>query len=173
MKTSQAGLDLIKSFEGYRDRAYNDGCDVITIGYGTTRYPNGYKIQIGDKCTKEQAEEYLAADLKGAEQAVNNLVFAKELTQGQFDALVSFAYNAGVNALKSSTLYQKARVNPDDESIFNYNDKTPADSCEFLRWCKGTILGKKVVMTGLVRRRQAEADLYSGKKGGVRPPKPH
>jgi len=171
MKTSHDGLDLIKSFEGFSAKAYDDGVGVITIGYGTTKYPNGAKVKMGDVCTEEQAEQWLAHDVASAEKTINNLVFGKPLTQDQFDALVSFQYNTG--AITKSTLYDKAKIDPDDETIYKYDSKNPVDTSEFTRWVKGTVLGQKIVLNGLVTRRKAEADLYSGKKGGTRPPHPH
>ena len=158
MNISEKGLDLIKQFEGYRPNAYNDGVGVITIGYGTTRYPNGAKVLLGEKCTEEQANFWLFADVRKAEKKVNNLIFGKELTQCQFDALVSFEYNTG--ALASSTLYKKAAIDPYDPEIFEYSMENPTDSCEFLKWVKGTKAGKKIILKGLVIRRMAEADLY-------------
>ena len=64
MKISNDGLKLIQSFEGYRSNAYDDGVGVWTIGYGTTKYPNGERVKKGDVCTLEQANQYMAHDLK-------------------------------------------------------------------------------------------------------------
>jgi len=154
MRISDAGLDLIKFYEGYKDEAYSCPAGVITIGYGTTRYPNRYKIQLGDKCTRAEAEEWLINDVSKAEKVINNSF--KGLTQSQFDALVSFQYNTGAIGLIDCTLAKKARVNPNDPTIYTYDEADPVDSCEFLRWVRG----KGKVMNGLIKRRMAEADLY-------------
>ena len=145
MKTSTKGLELIKYYEGLKLEAYKCPANIITIGYGTTRYPNGKEILMGDKCTKEEAEEYLQNDLSFLEKKVSS--HFKEIDQNQFDALISFAYNLGFGALLSSTLRSKILKDP--------NDKTIKD--EFLKWCH---VGK-VKLTGLLKRRSAEYILYS------------
>ncbi len=152
---SNAGIDLIKQFEGFRTNAYDDGAGVQTIGFGTIKYPNGIRVKAGDTCTEEEAETYLRNDVKSAVATVNKLVKDVPLTQNQFDSLVSFQYNTG--ALGKSTLLKKLLVNPADETIYKYDNDNPVDSCEFLRWVKG---GGKV-MNGLVTRRKKEADLYN------------
>ena len=142
--TSDDGIDLITSFEGTRFNAYDDGVGVWTIGIGTTVYPNGTKIKKGDKCTQEQALEYLQHDLKSFEKTVNDSVKVP-LSQNQFDALVSLSYNIGSGAFKNSTLLKK----------LNAKDFAGAAD-QFLRWNKG---GGKV-LKGLVRRREAERALF-------------
>ena len=141
---SKTGLDLISSFEGIRLNAYDDGVGVWTIGIGTTIYPNGVKVKKGDKCTLEQAHEYLAHDMIEFEKTVNDSVKVP-LSQNQFDALVSLAYNIGSTAFKNSTLLKK----------LNAKDYTGATD-QFLRWNKA---GGKV-MKGLSRRREAERALF-------------
>lgn len=144
MKISATGINLIKSFEGLRLKAYDDGVGVWTIGYGTIKYPNGVRVKTGDSCTSQQAEDYLRSDLSAFESAVNRLVTAK-LTQNQFDALVSFTYNLGVTNLSKATLLKK----------LNAGDYQGAAD-QFLVWNKA---GGKV-MKGLVRRREAERSLF-------------
>ena len=90
MKTSNHGLNLIKKFEGYRDRAYYCSAGVTTIGYGHTR-----GVKIGDFCTHEQATIWLKQDIKKAERAVNKYQKVYQFNQNEYDALVSFAYNIG------------------------------------------------------------------------------
>lgn len=141
---SKTGIDLISSFEGIRLNAYDDGVGVWTIGIGTTIYPNGVKVKKGDKCTLEQALEYLQHDLKSFEKTVNESVKVP-LSQNQFDALVSLAYNIGSTAFKNSTLLKK----------LNAKDYSGAAD-QFLVWNKG---GGKV-LKGLVRRREAERALF-------------
>lgn len=147
MQTSSEGINLIKSFEGLELKAYPDpatGGKPYTIGHGTTIYQSGMPVKLGDTCTAQQAMDYLRNDLKKFEVGVNNLVKVK-LSQGHFDALVSFAYNLGLGNLGSSTLLKK----------LNAGDYLGASN-EFLRWDKAD--GK--VMAGLTRRRQAERQMF-------------
>ncbi|ARG33970.1 MULTISPECIES: lysozyme [Acinetobacter] len=142
--TSNAGLNLIKGFEGKRLNAYDDGVGVWTIGFGTIKYPNGVRVKKGDTCTEQQAETYLKNDLTKFEVAINKLVKVP-LTQNQFDALASFTYNLGETNLANSTLLKK----------LNKSDYQGAAD-QFLVWNKA---GGKV-MKGLVRRREAERALF-------------
>lgn len=145
--TSSEGVALIKDFEGLRLKAYPDpgtGGDPWTIGIGTTVYPDGRKVKPGDVITEAQAEDYLRHDLTRFEAAVNRLT-GGVTTQGQFDALVSFTYNLGDGALKTSTLLRK----------HNEGDYAGAQA-EFSKW----VLAGGQKLTGLVRRRAAEAALY-------------
>ncbi|WP_049064012.1 lysozyme [Acinetobacter seifertii] len=144
MKISNSGINLIKSFEGLRLKAYDDGVGVWTIGYGTIKYPNGVQVKKGDVCTEQQAEEYLRNDLTKFEAAINKLVKVS-LSQNQFDAIASFTYNLGETNLANSTLLKK----------LNKGDYQGA-SDQFLVWNKA---GGKV-MNGLVRRREAERALF-------------
>ncbi len=144
MKTSNPGINLIKSFEGKRLKAYDDSVGVWTIGYGTTKYPNGIRVKKGDTCTQSQAEEYLKNDLVKFENAINKLVKVP-LTQNQFDALASFTYNLGEANLSSSTLLKK----------LNAKDYKGA-AAEFLKWNKA---GGKI-LSGLIKRRKAEMELF-------------
>ena len=144
-KTSNAGLDLIKRFEGFSAKAYPDpahGWKVPTIGYGTTA-----GVKMGDTITKERAEELLREDVKRFEDQVLRLVKVP-LTQGQFDALTSFVYNLGPGNLSNSTLLR----------LLNAGDYKGA-AAQFDRWNKA---GGKV-LPGLVRRRAAERALFEGK----------
>jgi lysozyme len=119
---------------------------INTIGYGNTYYTNGKKVTLQDKpITKEQAEELIKHSLSTYEKAVDSFC-RDDISQSQFDALVSFAYNLGTGALQKSTLIKKVNANPKDVTI--------AD--EFLKWNKAN--GR--VLAGLTRRRQAEANLY-------------
>ena len=144
--TGKKGIDLIKSFEGFYAKPYMCPASVPTIGYGTTRYPNGNKVTLKDiSITEQQGVEYLMHDLKTFEKYVDSYC-RDDVDQNQFDALVSFCYNLGPNNLKSSTLLKKVNLNPSDPSILN----------EFLKWNKG---GGRV-LKGLTKRRQAESNLY-------------
>ncbi len=101
MELSARGLRLIQAHEGLRLRAYLDSASVPTIGYGSTK-----GVQMGDEITETQALELLEADVERHADGVREAVDAS-LNQNQFDALVSFAFNVGVGALKSSTLLRK------------------------------------------------------------------
>ena len=146
MRMSAEGLALVKEFEGLRLKAYKCPANVWTIGYGHTSAAGSPEVNPGMEITKDEAEEILKRDMVQYEAGVERLVKVK-LTQGQFDALVDFAYNAGVGALAKSTLLK--RVN---EERF---DDVPA---EFMKWTKGG--GKE--LPGLVRRRRAEVKLWRG-----------
>jgi GH24 family phage-related lysozyme (muramidase) len=139
VKTSQAGIDLIKSFEGLRLKAYVCPAGKLTIGYGHTEgvAPRDAICAIG-------AENLLRKDLVYFEAGVSKLLKVT-VRQSQFDALVSFAFNLGLGALKRSTLLRKLNAG---------DDYGAAD--EFLRWNKS---GGKV-LEGLTRRRKAEREMF-------------
>ncbi|MHB0805997.1 lysozyme [Stutzerimonas nitrititolerans] len=139
MQTSQRGIDLIKSFEGLRLTAYDDGVGVQTIGYGHTK-----GVKPGMKITENWAEELLRDDLAEFEAAVNGLVKVR-LCQHQFDALVSLVFNIGPGAFSDSTLLRLLNAGLYDDAAL-----------QFVRWNKG---GGKV-LSGLTRRRMAERKLF-------------
>lgn len=147
MQTSDEGIALIKGFEGCRLTAYPDpgtGGAPWTIGYGWILPVDGKPVRPGMTIDQATADRLLKTGLVSYEKDVQKIVKVK-LTQGQFDALVSFAYNIGSRALSTSTLLKK----------LNTGDiKGAAD--EFLRWNKA---GGKV-MNGLTRRREAERALF-------------
>ena len=146
LKLSQKGLELIKQFEGLSLTPYVCAGGINTIGYGNTYYTNGKKVTLKDpKITQKQAEELLKHSLSTYEKAVDSFC-RDDISQPQFDALVSFAYNVGTGNLQKSTLIKKVNANPKDVTI--------AD--EFLKWNKSA--GR--VLAGLTRRRHAEANLY-------------
>lgn len=159
MNISEKGLSLIKSFEGFKTESYQCSAGNWTIGYGTIRYPNGTPVKQLDCCTSEQAEDFIRHDVKTFVDGLNKRVGGIELTQQQFDALVSFCYNLGLGSFDQSTLYKKIKVNPNDETIYDYNPVQPENSCEFTKWIKS---GGKVVK-GLLNRRIVEADFYHSK----------
>ena len=146
MNMSQDGIAaLLKKFEGCKLKAYRCPAGICTIGYGHTSAAGSPEVTDGMTITQKQCDDILRQDLVKYETAVTGLV-KQPLTQHQFDVLVDFAYNAGVGALKSSTLLKK--VNAGDF------DAVPA---ELMKWTKG---GGKV-LPGLVRRRQAESAWWS------------
>ena len=142
MKLSQRGIDLIKQFEGYSSKAYPDpatGGAPWTIGYGTT---NGVKP--GMIITAEQAEKMLRDDVAKFESGVSSRI-TSPTTQGQFDAMVSLAYNIGLGNFGKSTLLKK----------HNARCYTCAAD-QFRVWNRAN--GK--VMNGLTKRRAAERQVY-------------
>lgn len=146
MKISDAGLSLIRTFEGLSTKAYRCPAGVWTIGYGHTS-----NVKKGMKITQKEAERLLLSDLAYFEKAVTNLVKEGSCTQSQFDALVCFAFNVGVGSLAASTLLKK----------FKAGDIQGAAD-EFLRWnkAKSPETGKKIEIKGLTLRRQAERRLF-------------
>ena len=148
MSLSLEGINQICNFEGLKLSAYDDSTGVWTIGYGTTRYPNGKRVSEGDRCTLEQAKAYMQHDLKIFERAVNSAVKVS-LKQNQFDALVSLAYNIGVGAFKNSTLLKN----------LNLGDYKEAAN-QFDVWVNAG--GKR--LQGLVNRRAIEKKLFLSSK---------
>ena len=139
MKISEAGLDLIREHEGCRLEAYRDSVGVLTLGYGHTR-----GVKAGDTCTPMQADEWLREDIHHAETCVDKCV-SVPLTQGEFDALVSFAVNLGCGALRGSTLLRLV------------NDGRMDDAAEqFGRWNHAG----GIELAGLTARRKAEQELF-------------
>ena len=118
---------------------------IATIGYGSTQYPDGRKVTLVDRpLTEDEADALLAATLRPFEQAVTKMVTV-EITQAMFDALVSFAFNLGGNALRGSGLLRK----------LNAGDKAGA-AAEFKKW----VYAGGVVLPGLVKRRESECRLF-------------
>jgi lysozyme len=140
VRISDEGVNLIKSFEGLSLTAYRCSAQVLTIGYGHT----GPDVQPDSVIDEPTAEAYLRKDLETAETCVNACV-AVPVTQGQFDALCSFAFNLGCKALRKSTLLKCLNAG-DDEGAAN----------EFPKWNRAS--GK--VLQGLARRREAEKELF-------------
>lgn len=139
MKTSENGIKIIKRFEGCKLESYKCPSGIQTIGYGHTK-----GVKQGDKCTQEQALEFLKQDIEVCERAIAKLVTV-QLNQNQFDALVSFTYNLGITNFKSSTMLKYINAK---QFIMASN--------EFPRWVYSN--GKK--LKGLEKRRKAEKDLF-------------
>lgn len=141
MRTSQAGVDFIKGFETFQATAYKPTPnDVLTVGYGHT----GSDVKPGMTVDQASAERMLRGDLIVAESAVNAAVKVP-LTQAQFDALVSLAFNIGAAAFRGSTLVRK----------INAGDYAGA-AAEFPKWNKQA--GR--VLNGLTRRREGERRMF-------------
>ena len=140
MRTSEAGILLIKSFEGCRTVAYQDAVGVWTIGYGHT-----IDVKEGMSITQHQCDVMLEVDIETYENYVNKYVIVS-LTQNQFDALVSWVYNLGPTNLRNSTMLKVLNAG-------NYNEVP----YQMKRWNRA---GGKV-LKGLVVRRKAEAELFN------------
>jgi lysozyme len=151
MKTSATGLTLIKESEGCRLTAYPDPGNAPPRGNGqpwTIGVGHVGNVRPGDSCSEAQAMDWLRHDAAAAEAGVARLVHVP-LTQGQFDALVSFVFNLGEGALAGSTLLRK----------LNAGDLAGA-AAEFPKWCHaGT-----AVLPGLVTRRARERALFEGEE---------
>ena len=126
--------------------SYLCSASVPTIGYGATYYHDGSKVKLGQTITKEQASQMLVEHLKEFEGSVTGLLNGTAVNQNQFDALVSFCYNLGAGNLAKSQLLRFVKLNPNDPRI----------AAEFAKWNRA---GGNV-LTGLVRRRKKEAQLY-------------
>jgi lysozyme len=145
-KTGPNGLALITKWEGLKLRPYLCSAKVATIGFGSTYYENGTRVTMNDApITKERALELFKNTLSTYERGVDSFT-VDTINQNQFDALTSFAYNLGTQALKGSTLLKKVNTNPNDPTIAN----------EFAKWTRAN----GVILKGLVSRRKAEAELY-------------
>lgn len=148
---SEDGIELVKRFEGLHKKqddgmvaAYRCPAGKWTIGYGSTK-----GIRSGMKMTEAECEQRLIHDLKDAEAEVKRSV-SVPLTQGQYDALVSFVFNCGSGNFRSSTLLKKL-----NQGL--YNDVPH----QIMRWNKARVDGKLTVLNGLTRRRAAEGAIFS------------
>ena len=144
MRISQEGIDLVRAFEGCELEAYQCAAGVWTIGYGYTK-----GVQEGDMWSKEKAEHMLWHEFENEYENAVNACVKVPLNQCQFDALCSFTYNLGPNALGTSTLLK----------VLNSGDYSLVPE-QFLRWNKA---GGKVLV-GLSRRRAAEVALFNGER---------
>jgi len=157
LRTSAAGVHAIKQDEQFVPRAYDDaqpwkvinpGQRVLgrmTVGYGHT----GPEVKPGMIVTETEATEILKTDLVTAERAVKRYVKV-QLTQDQFDALVSFVFNVGAENFRKSTLLKRINAEASYDEI----------AYQFSRWNKSRVAGKLIVLGGLVKRRAREAKLF-------------
>lgn len=140
MKLSNLGETVIKFFEELSLVAYQDSGGIWTCGWGHT----GKEVVKGTTCTPAQAETWFLSDVQDAEASVNRSVTVA-IKQLQFDALVSFTFNDGVEAFEGSTLL-----------VLNNQGKTLSAASEFLKW----VHVKGVINKGLVKRRGLEQAMY-------------
>ncbi len=145
MKLNKQGYDLIKKFEGLKLIAYQDSVGILTIGYGNITYEDFSKVKKGDKISQQRADEVFQFFANRFAKQVDAVITAN-VTQNQFNAVVSLAYNIGIGAFSKSTLLKKLNKNPNDSTIKD----------EFLKWVNAG--GRKI--QGLVNRRTEESKIY-------------
>ena len=145
MKVNAEGYALLKRFEGCILKAYKCPAGVWTIGFGNTFYEDGTKVKEGDVITQKRADELAKFIVEQFANSIREMI-KQPLNENQFSACVSLAYNIGTGGFKKSSVLRKLNANPLDASI--------ADS--FRLWNKGG----GVILKGLVRRREAEIELY-------------
>ena len=139
------GIAIIRKYEGLKLQAYICPSGLPTIGFGATFFENGTRVQLGDKITRDRADQLLFFQVNLFADEVRRTV-KSNINDNQLGALVSFCFNVGGAAFGRSTLARKVNANPSDSTIRN----------EFMRWTRG---GGKV-LPGLVKRREEEANLY-------------
>lgn len=155
MTMSEAGIEMIARFEKYVGKPYKDMVGVWTIGYGNTYYPNGRRVKESDpSITKAEAAKLKLDIINRDFAAAVNIILADEIeknwiSQNQFDALVSLAYNIGTNALSGSSVIKLIKAN-----------RMTAAADAILLWNKGKVKGVRQVINGLVNRRTAERKLF-------------
>lgn len=143
-QVNQRGIDLIKKWEGFRSKAYLCPAKVPTIGYGNTFYPDGRKVKLGEVISQNEAERLLKITVNNFAKEVDKLVKVR-VTDNQFSALVSLAYNIGIGAFSGSTLLR----------LLNQGNYDGA-SAQFDRWNRAG----GVVSQGLINRRNEERKLF-------------
>ncbi|HJY11378.1 MAG TPA: lysozyme [Flavobacterium sp.] len=146
MKTSQKGINLILSFEGFSSKPYFDSAGIPTIGFGNTYYPDGKRVTMKDPAiSREKGAELFSSVLPTYEKIVNSKIKVT-LTQNQFDALVSHTYNTG----GSDTLFSLINKKANSETIKDW-------------FTSRYITAGGKILNGLIKRRKAEADLFFSK----------
>jgi len=140
-RINEAGLELVKSFEGLRLDAYRDPVGILTIGWGST----GPHVKEGMAITPEEAEALLKTDLARFERGVDIMTQGVPTNDNQFSAFVSLAFNIGLGAFATSTALKRHKMK---------NHIGAANA--ILMWNKS----KGNILPGLVRRREAERKLY-------------
>ena len=146
MTISQQGIDLIKAFEGFRSKAYKP---VPTEKYYTIAWGHyGPDVKKDMQVTEEQAQELFRKDVEPIEKTLNSLGI--NFCQECFDGIISWIYNLGIGKFNASTFKKKILADADDEVITD----------EMVKWVNAG--GKP--LTGLKRRRIAEANMFLGKE---------
>lgn len=148
MQISSDGIELVKHFEGLYLNAYLDSVGVATIGFGRIKYDDGSPVKIGDTCTEQDALRWLAEDLEKDGAHYVKAWVKVPLTQGQFDALVSFTFNRGAGRLR-------------EKLVGLLNSKEYPQAAETL--LQYDYAGSPPrTLPGLTRRRKAERAMFLG-----------
>ncbi|HEX7314015.1 MAG TPA: lysozyme [Pyrinomonadaceae bacterium] len=160
-RLSDAGVELIKSFEGFIDKLYNDPAGHCTVGYGTLVHKGNCDGRSSEQpytggVTRDKATELLRQEAEQFQKVINDSVKV-ELNQNQNDALVSFVYNVGTGNFGQSTLLK----------LLNKGDYAAVPT-ELKKWTKARVDGKLVDLPGLVKRRAAEAELFQRAVGAAK-----
>jgi len=149
MKLSRMGLELIKTFEGFRTSPYLCPAGIPTIGYGCTYYSDGRRVRLSDPSIDETSATILLQNILASYERGVDSFTRNDITQNQFDALVSFAYNVGISGLRNSTLLRLVNADPLNRRIRK----------EFMRSVYAD--GRKI--KGLKIRREREVEMYFAK----------
>jgi len=176
MEISIAGIDFIKKQESCVLHAYKDSAGIWTIGYGSILFMNGDAIKKGDAINQQLANKMLQFEIDKKVTGINSLLKGVDLNQNQYDAVCSFTYNCGFEALQISSLLKTIKNNPNDNSIISINAVSDVSvknwmkknnlqtikkiEMNFLVWNKITIDGKHIFDEGLFERRIKENKLY-------------
>lgn len=158
-KISASGVRLICSFEGFRDKAYQDDAKIWTIGYGTTA-----GVQAGDRITVTEAqrrlEEHVNRDLTYLAGWASKYLIATQLNQREVDALASWIYNLGFSAFENSTLQARLIKYLNSSSVDEMASALNEVKIQWTRWTKININGVMTHSTGLEKRRYEELRLF-------------
>ena len=159
MRNIEPALKLIRQFEGFYSKPYLCPAGIPTIGIGTTAYPGGRPVDLLDpEITEAQAMEYLKAHMKNDIKFLDDFLSRSSVqaTDNQFCALLSFAYNCGMAPIiREGKMINKGLLTKDEKLIRE----------GFMAYTMATVNGKRTQLSGLLKRRKAEADLFF--KGGV------
>lgn len=150
---NKSGLELVKHFESFFADAYLDPVGVATIGYGRIIYPDGNRVELGQYCTQEQADEWLTEDLEKEGAHYVRAWIKVKLSSNQFSALTSFTFNRGAGRFKERLV----------DMINAYSFELAMDKLLSYDWAIDRETKKPVVLEGLARRRAAERLLFLDK----------
>lgn len=150
---TDVALTLLKVFEGFEPRVYPDAAGHATVGWGHKLLPGEAASYVGREVTRREAELLLISDFGKHRAGVLELTAGRDLDEHELEALTSFAFNLGENALAGSTLLKRVRA----------SDRRGAAE-EFPRWRKARDpkTGALRDLPGLVRRRHVEACWFLG-----------
>jgi len=141
MKLNESGYKALHEREGLRLKPYLDTQGVPTIAMGNTFYEDGSKVKMSDPPLSKIEAEYLAKIVADRFATKVNSLVKSNINQNQFNALVSLAYNIGLNGFENSTVLRKVNANPNDPKIQD----------AFMMWTKNK---------ELIGRRKSEVNQY-------------